>query len=339
MLRIDGSRGEGGGQILRSSLSLSMLSGRSFHIRNVRATRSNPGLNRQHLTALRAAGEVCGARVDGDRLDSREIVFRPGTVSPGRYHFSTGGAGSTTLVLQTVLPPLLTASGPSEIVVEGGTHNPFAPPFEFLERVFLPAVRRTGPAVTVELERYGFYPRGGGRIRARIEPAADLQRLELLHRGPVEGRRARAVVSDLPRHIAERELSIAHAMLELRPDELEVVDVEDPAGPGNVIMVEIRTAAVTELFTAFGRRGVPAEEVAAEACRQVLGYLDAGAPVGPHLADQLLLPLAAGPGGAYVTHGVTSHARTQTWVLERFLDVGIVLEEVSGANVMVRVEP
>lgn len=337
MLHIDGSRGEGGGQVFRSSLSLSMLTGRSFRMCNVRATRANPGLSRQHLTALRAAAELCGAEVEGDRLGSRIVVFRPGEVRPGAYEFSTGGAGSTTLVLQTLLPPLMTAGAPSEIRVEGGTHNPFAPPFDFLDRVFLPLVERMGPRISAGLDRYGFYPSGGGRIRTRVEPTRDLARLEILERGPVRRRRATAVVSALPRHIAERELSVAHAMLGLRPDELEVVQVEDPRGPGNVIMVEVETPQLVELFAGFGRKGEPAEEVAAGVCREVSRYVAAGAPVGRHLADQLLLPMAAGPGGAFLTREITSHCRTHMRILETFLDVGIVLEQCPGGDVLVRV--
>lgn len=330
MIDLDGALGEGGGGIVRTALSLSMVTGTPFRIRNVRAGREEPGLRRQHLTAVRAAAEVADASLEGDALGSRELSFEPRGVSPGPHRFSTGGAGSAVLVLQTILPPLLAAPGPSRIVVEGGTHNPNAPPFEFLERAFLPLVARLGPEISVRLLRPGFYPAGGGRIEARIRPAERLRSLALHERGEVRRRRARAIVASLPRHIAERELSIAHAMLGLRPDALEVEETEEAAGPGNAIMIEIECEHVTEVFTGFGRRGVPAEEVARGAARRALRYLEAEVPVGPHLADQLLVPLAAGAGGSYRTVGPTSHAETNVRVIRAFGVAEVSLREIDG---------
>lgn len=318
MIELDGALGEGGGGIVRTSLSMALVTGTALRIRNVRAGRKEPGLGRQHVTALRAAAEISDAHLEGDALGSSELHFAPGEVRPGRYRFTTGGAGSTTLVLQTLLPPLLTAPGPSHIAVEGGTHNPNAPPFEFLERTFLPLVGRTGPEISVRLGRPGFYPVGGGLIEARIRPARRLRPLALLERGEVLGRRARAIVSSLPRHIAERELSIAHAMLGLRPDALDLEEVEEPAGPGNAVMIEVESERVTEVFTGFGRKGVPAEQVARGAARRALRYLEADVPVGPHLADQLLVPLAAGAGGVYRTVRPSSHTETNVRVIRAF---------------------
>src|SRR5215210_615466 len=206
MLELDGSQGEGGGQILRSSLALSMVTGTAVRIRNVRARRSKPGLMRQHLVAVQAAARIGGAQVTGAEIGSSMLTFIPGEVKPGEHVLSVGSAGSTTLVLQTVLPALLCAAEPSLLVLEGGTHNPLAPPFEFLDRAYLPLLNRMGPRVQAELERPGFYPAGGGRIVVSIEPAARLSGFELLERGEVRQRTATAIVSRLPRHIAEREL-------------------------------------------------------------------------------------------------------------------------------------
>ncbi|MEX1224891.1 MAG: RNA 3'-terminal phosphate cyclase, partial [Pirellulales bacterium] len=202
---IDGSQGEGGGQIVRSALSLSMVTGRAVVIDNIRAGRKKPGLLRQHLTALRAAAEICDAEIEGDELRSSRLVFQPGPVRGGVYSFHIGSAGSTTLVLQTILPPLMIANAPSTIFIEGGTHNPMAPPFDFLEKAFLPLLARMGPIVELEVDRYGFFPGGGGRIRAQISPSPTLSALRLVEGGKVSHCRARAIVSQLPEEIGERE--------------------------------------------------------------------------------------------------------------------------------------
>lgn len=348
MLHVDGSTGEGGGQVLRSSLALSVLSGQPFRIDRIRAGRDRPGLGNQHLAAVRAAAAISDAEVDGAEPGADEITFGPGSVRPGTYRFATGTAGSAVLVLQTVLPPLLTAGGPSRLVLEGGTHNVYAPPFEFLERAYLPAVSRvTGASVEVELERPGFYPAGGGRFRARIRPpdsGPDASRTdggpELLERGPEVARRARAIVSALPRHIAERELSIVHAMLDMRPDALEVVEVPEAeaAGPGNAVMVELAFENVTEVFTGFGRKGRPAEEVAREASRRALEWMESGVPVGPRLADQILLPLATADGGIFLTTEPTGHTRTHARVIRSFTGRGTSFTRETEGRWRVRVE-
>ena len=315
--------GEGGGQVLRTALALSMATGRPFQIRRVRAARSTPGLRAQHLTAVRAAAEVCSAETSGVSPGSVELTFRPGRVRSGVYGFDTGTAGSAILVLQTVLPPLLTApDGPSSVMVEGGTHNPAAPPYEFFERVYLEHLRALGARVRSRLVRLGFYPAGGGEVKVEVEPVNKLQECALTERGEERHRSARAIVSALPRHIAERELSVLHAFLGLRPDALEVVEVpeEEAAGPGNAVMASFEFEQTAGVFTGFGEKGVPAEEVALEAGRSARAWLRTGVPVGPHLADQLLLPLALGSGGRFVTSDRTSHARTQTRLIGRFVE-------------------
>jgi RNA 3'-terminal phosphate cyclase (ATP) len=327
VLELDGSVGEGGGQILRTALSLSALTGRPFAIDRIRANRKKPGLLRQHLTAVRAAAAVCGASLRGDEPGSQSLSFEPGPVAAGEYRFAIGTAGSTTLVMQTVLPPLLTAAGPSRVTIEGGTHNPLAPPVEFFERSFLPFVRRMGPRVAVRLERCGFYPAGGGRIVVEVEPVAALASFELLERAPVIGRRARALVAGLPRRIAERELAVAQEALGLAAGELEVVELANGQGPGNVVSIELEMEHHREVFTGFGEQGVRAEAVAAGAVEAARAYLAAGEPVGEHLADQLVIPLAMSGRGRFRTGPASRHLTTNVEVVRRFLDVPIACVE------------
>lgn len=319
MLTIDGSKGEGGGQMLRTSLCLSLVTQQPVRVVNIRAGRARPGLMRQHLTAAQAAAAVSGATLEGAAVGSREIAIRPGAVHAGDYTFAVGTAGSATLVLQTILPALLTAGGRSTVVLEGGTHNPQSPPFDFLARAFLPLLRRMGPVVEATLERPGFYPAGGGRFRVTVEPSARLTGFELLERGELRAAQARAIVASLPRSIAERELQVIARRTGWARDRLRAESIADAVGPGNVVLVELESEHVTEVFTAFGERGVPAETVAERVAAETLDYLEAGVPVGEHLADQLLLPLAMAGGGAFRALAPSLHTRTQAEVIRTFL--------------------
>ena len=323
MLTIDGSFGEGGGQILRTALALSLVTAKAFRIENIRAGRKNPGLLRQHLTAVNAATEISRAEVTGAAIGSRELTFAPGSVVAGTYAFAVGTAGSTTLVLQTVLPALLVASGTSKVILEGGTHNPFAPPFDFLEKTFLPLVNRMGPRVAAELERPGFYPAGGGRMSVTIEPAAQLSRLELPARGEVRERRAKAVVANLPISIAERELRVIAEKLSWPREWMKAESVERSHGPGNVVTIEIECEQVTEVFTGFGERGLRSETVAEKAVQQARRYIASEAAAGEYLADQLLIPMAMAGIGSFTTLPLSRHATTNIEVIGRFLDVAI----------------
>jgi RNA 3'-terminal phosphate cyclase (ATP) len=331
MHKIDGSRGEGGGQILRTSLALSMITGTPIRIENIRARRAKPGLMRQHLTAVQAAARISNARVEGAAVGSREIVFTPSAVKPGGYHFAIGTAGSTTLILQTVLPALILASGPTRLTLEGGTHNPMAPPFEFLDRAFLPLLRRMGPTVDVTLERAGFYPAGGGRLAVTVTPAGALQGLDMLERGELRNRRGTVLLANLPGHIADREVRKLGELTSWGDDSFEVRHV-DSAGPGNAVLLELESEGITEVFVAFGEIGVSAEAVAEKAVREMRSYLKADVPVGEHLADQLLLPLALAGSGSFRTLPLSLHATTQVELIPEFLDVriGVVEEEGDG---------
>lgn len=317
MLTIDGAQGEGGGQILRSSLALSVCLGRPFHMFDIRKARRRPGLMRQHLAAVYAAAEISQASVEGAELESRELHFAPGPVAPGSYRFPIGTAGSTSLVLQTVLPALLTARAPSRLVLEGGTHNPLAPPYDFLALSFLPLINGMGPRVTARLERPGFYPAGGGLVEVDIEPVQRLRPLFLERRGEVLEVRAEAVLANLPEHIGQRELAVAATGLGLAADKLRL-RYEDARGPGNLVSVIVHSEAVTEVFTGFGERGVRAETVAETPVRQARRYLAAGVPVGDHLADQLVLPMVLAGEGSFVTLKPTLHTQTNLLVIEQF---------------------
>lgn len=332
MITIDGSFGEGGGQILRTALALSLVTGKPFRIENVRAGRKRPGLRRQHLTAVMAAAEVGRAKVRGAEVGSKELTFEPTGARAGEYRFAVGTAGSATLVLQTVLPALATAREPSALVLEGGTHNPFAPPYDFLEKTFLPVLNGMGPRVTAKLRRHGFYPAGGGRFDVAIEPVEGLRRVDLLERGEVVGKRARALVARLPVSIAERELAVLERSLGFTPEECAAEEIGASSGPGNVVMIEIECEHVTELVTGFGQRGVRAEKVARSAGEEAREYLASGVPVGRHLADQLLVPMAlAAGGGSFRTLAPSSHTKTNAEVVRRFLDVDVILER-TGRN-------
>ena len=337
MITIDGSFGEGGGQIIRTSLALSLITATPFRIYNVRARRAKPGLQRQHLTAVNAAAEVGQAQVDGAGVGAREFEFRPGAVRPGTYTFDIGTAGSTTLVLQAVLPPLMTAREPSLLVLGGGTHNVHAPPYEFLAQTFLPLIARMGPRVSIELARYGFYPPGGGQFNVYVEPAARLTPLELLTRGAFLSQRARALVVKLPPAIAERELNVVRAQLGWTDEQLRVETSTNALSPGNVLTLAFESAHLTEIVTGMGERGVRAEEVAERACAEAKQYLAHDGPVGEHLADQLLIPLALAGGGAYRTGPPSLHTTTNVEVIKRFLPVGIEVQEEAGGTWLIEV--
>ena len=336
MITIDGSIGEGGGQVLRTALALSLATGRPLRIENIRSKRPKPGLLRQHLTAVQAATAVGDAQVEGDAIGSTTLTFEPRAIRPGNYRFAVGTAGSATLVMQTVLPPLLLASGESTLVLEGGTHNPWAPPFDFLERAFVPLVNRLGPRVETTLKRPGFYPAGGGAFAVTVRPAKALGRLELTNRGEVVARRVTAIVANLPRHIGEREVRVALGGLNWNREYGAVVSVDEAAGPGNLLLIELQSEHVTEIATGFGEVGIAAEAVADRAVKEMRRYLAAGAPVGIHLADQLLTVLALSEGGVFTTVSLSRHALTNIEVIRRFLDLRIAVVE-EGRDV-VRVE-
>jgi RNA 3'-terminal phosphate cyclase (ATP) len=337
VITIDGAAGEGGGQILRTSLALSLVTGKPFRIVNIRAGRKKPGLLRQHLTAVQAATQVGGAVSDGAAIGSTELVFRPEGIRGGEYRFAIGTAGSTTLVLQTVLPALILAAEPSHLTLEGGTHNPFAPPFDFLAHTFLPLLTRFGPAIEAKLLRPGFYPAGGGKLEITITPSARLQHFELFERGADSGRRVVAHLAALPASIAERAFEQFEKRMGWPHSSCEIIEYPASCGPGFVLAAEIASANLIETFTGFGERGLRAEQVADLVIDQVRHYLTASAPVGAHLTDQLLLPLALAGSGGFRSVGLSRHAQTNIDVIHQLLPVKIETSDLDGGGTDIRV--
>lgn len=342
MVVIDGSYGEGGGQVLRTALTMAVLTGQPARIEHIRAGRSKPGLQPQHLTAVRAAAAVCGADLAGDELGSQTLSFVPGGPSrPGHYTFDVsevarrGSAGSVGLVLQTVLLPLALTDGESHLTLRGGTHVPWAPPVPYLAHVFLPQLTRMGVDAQVELVDWGFYPAGGGEIRVRIAGReGPLRPILLTERGELERVWGQAAVTNLPAHIAQRMTARAHNVLaeaglraQVEPQRLR------GAGPGAGIFLFAEygaspgSEAVTAGFCAYGRKGLPAERVAEAACEELLAHHRSDAPVDRHLADQLVLPMVlAKEESRLVTSQVSQHLQTNTWVVRQFLERELRLE-------------
>jgi RNA 3'-terminal phosphate cyclase (ATP) len=320
MIEIDASMGEGGGQIVRSALALAACTGAAVALRNIRARRDNPGLRAQHLAAVRATAVICGARTVGAAVASRDLLFEPGLVRPGSYDVDVGTAGSTMLVLQTILPALSLCEAASEIVLHGGTHNPRAPTFEFVRDSYLPLLERLGFRAQITLQRHGFFPRGGGAVRALIEPIPRGCALELIERGAVRARSATVLLFALPEHIARREIATLCERLRLPEDACHVRNVA-AHGAGNVVQVSIDCTNVTAVFAGFGARGVPAERVAGNVAADVERYLEAAVAVDAHLADQLLLPLALAAGGRFSTVRPSPHTETNADVIRRFLPI------------------
>jgi RNA 3'-terminal phosphate cyclase (ATP) len=320
--------GEGGGQIIRSSLALSLVTGQPVTLKNIRAKRKKSGLMRQHLTALRAAGEVGDASIVGDTLGSGEVEFRPTRIKNGEYNFNIGTAGSTMLVLQTVLPALMVAEGPSKVTLSGGTHNPMAPTYDFLDKAYCPLISEMGPSIQLELTRPGFYPAGGGEVVAYIQPVQQLKPLRLTERGLFVHRMVRGIVSRLPAHIAERECKTITGKTGFLNTTVSIEEVEKPMGPGNALIVENRYENVTEVFSGIGEKDKPAEVVAKNTYKHIKRYEDRDVPVGEYLADQLLLPMGIGAsqktgGGEFRTLSLSLHPTTHIDVLKMFLDIDI----------------
>jgi RNA 3'-terminal phosphate cyclase (ATP) len=337
LLTIDGSVGEGGGQILRTSLALSLLTGRPFRMVNIRAGRKKPGLLRQHLTAVQAAVQVGDAVTDGADIGSTELVFRPEKIKPGDYRFAVGTAGSTSLVLQTVLPALMLGETPSRLTLEGGTHNPFAPPFDFLTHTFLPQLARFGPQVEATLHRPGFYPAGGGRIEMAITPVAALRPVELLERGADLGRRVTVHLAGLSSHFAKRAFAQIEKRMRWTEDCLEVIEHPPECGPGLVLMGATQFSEATTIFTAFGERGTSTERIADVVIDAIRQYLTCTCPVGEYLADQLLIPLALAGQGAFRTTGITPHTQTNMEIIAKFLPVRFEVKALENSGSEVRV--
>jgi RNA 3'-terminal phosphate cyclase (ATP) len=338
-IRIDGAFGEGGGQVVRSSLALAALTGRPLEIINIRAGRKNPGLRPQHLTAVRAVAAICAAEVQGDELNSQRLIFRPGSApAGGDYRFDVrdaargGSAGATTLVAQAILLPLAFAGCASQVVLRGGTQVPWSPPFHYLRDVFLPAVKKSGLRAEASLNTWGWYPVGGGEFSLTVQPVRRLTGLEWVERGelPPVGVTGVAAVTNLPSHIPQRMADRAENVLCTAGIASQVQPLRErgpAAGAGIFLVADYSNGAAG--FSALGRRGRPADKVAEEACSALLDHHAAtGAVVDTHLTDQLILPLALAAGDSIlVTSRITQHTLTNIHVVRQFLETDIRIEQ------------
>lgn len=316
---IDGSAGEGGGQILRTSLALSMLTGTPFVLERIRAGRKKPGLMRQHLTGVRAAAAICGAELEGATLGSTRLEFRPGAITGGDHELDIGSAGSVCLVLQTIALPLALATTESSVLVRGGTHALWAPPYPFLEEAWLPLVRRAGAEVSLELRRSGFYPAGGGEVVMTTKPSGALAPLHLPPCSGALSVELTAIVSNLSEGIARRELTAASELLVGTKLVLSSASVRSP-GPGNAMWLSARDEAsgLTNVFSAIGETDVRAEDVGRSVAETFLAWRETGTSVESHLADQVLLPIALAGEGSFTCNALTLHATTNMEVIRAF---------------------
>lgn len=328
LVQIDGGRGEGGGQVLRSALALSVITGRPFQIRGIRGRRTSPGLAPQHLHALRAFRELSGASCRGDEEGSREVVFTPERVRPGSYRVDIRTAGSVTLVLQALALPLALAEEPSELVLCGGTHVPGSPPFNYIESCWLPFMRRLGIEMSVQLDRAGFYPRGGGQISARIQGGAKLGALRLLDPGSLRSLEIVSAASGVPAHVRQRQAARARAGLQVTGHQVSVQLLKlEAASPGSVVAVSGRFDETSITTSALGARGKSAEWVGEAAAAKFRFYLERPGAVDERLADQIVLPLALAAGPSEVTTvRVTEHLRTNVDVIKAFLERTVELD-------------
>lgn len=322
MIRLDGSYGEGGGQILRSALALSMVTRKPFIMENIRARRSKPGLAPVHQVFVEAAAKVCKASVSGNEQGSKTLKFEPGITVPGWYEFSLGSRGATALLLQTLLPALMTAAGPSVLRFVGGTHVPLAPSVDFLQHAFLPHLKKFGPKVDIELASPGYYPSGGGRVNIDIDPRRrlNMEPLDLSRRGRLMERQVRILIANLNQNTARRQKEAFLAETHWDPACVVIDDIEQNKGPGNMICVILRYEHVTEVITQYGQMGDPPERAARKAAVETEFYMESEAAVGEHLADQLLLPMALAGGGRMSTTSPSLHTRTNMHIISQFLD-------------------
>ncbi len=327
MIELNGATGESGGQILRSALTLSMITGQPFRITNIRANRSKPGLMRQHLVAVQSAAAISDAVVTQAEIGSTKLTFAPKRIKAGDYQFAIGTAGSCTLVLQTLLLALVHADGPSTVRISGGTHNGMAPPAHFLQRAYCRMLKAMGVTVDIELVRAGFYPAGGGVMIATVAPCARLQQLSLMEPGARLAGFAEAIIAGVALDVATRELDVVGKGMGWAEPQLLVRGLPGDQGPGNALLITLESEHVTEVFTALGERSVRAESVAKGVIHEARRYIASGAAVSEHLADQLLLPMALAGGGRFTADTVSQHALTNAEVIARFLPVTITFAE------------
>ncbi len=328
---IDGGTGEGGGQILRTSLALSCITGRGLRMENIRAARRNPGLGKQHLSCIKAAAEICSGQFSSVKEGSGTLDFLPGRIKGGHFNFDIGSAGSATLVIQTVLPALFLADKPGTVTVTGGTHNPLAPPFDFFSESFLPAIATAGFKADCRLIKHGFFPVGGGKISVTVRPWHKQPHKTVNFSSRPEKFKvfARIYTARLAAQIAQRQKKLLSES-KLNIDNIRHIDATDSDGPGNCIMLELEGNQPQIVFTAFGMRGKPSEKVISEAVNSAKHFLNSAAAIDRFLADQLLIYMAMTASGCYTTDDISLHLRTNIQIIEKFLPVKFAIEPDEG---------
>jgi RNA 3'-terminal phosphate cyclase (ATP) len=333
MIEIDGSEGEGGGQILRTSLALSLITGKPFRMVKIRAKRPKPGLMRQHLACVQAAQSVAKGPKLGDAklagsapslLGDTELMFYPGEVQAGHYEFAVGSAGSCALVLQTVLWPLLMANEDSTLLLRGGTHNPMAPSFTFLELMSAYFAGEQQPYFEIDLRRHGFYPAGGGEVAVKIRAKdVTIAPIQLMERGALKKSYALALHAGIAKSVAQRELAVLRSGLGWSESQLLDRALRANEGPGNALMAVLQYEHCAEVVSAYAERGLSAEALAQSVCDEVRRYQSQQAPVGPYFADQIMIPMALaatrGLSSQFWTTELTQHTKTNAAVIEKFL--------------------
>jgi RNA 3'-terminal phosphate cyclase (ATP) len=341
MIKIDGSLGEGGGQVLRSSLTLSAMTGQDLQITNIRAKRSKPGLRAQHLQAVRATAQVCNAQVEGAQMGSQRLLFRPGEIRAGNFHFEIGTAGATTLVFQTIFLPLSKAAGDSSVTITGGTHVSWSPCFHYLDQHWLLFMHQMGFDAELSLKLAGFYPQGGGRISATVRPAVKIAPLQMTNRGELKQVRGLSGVANLKRSIAERQRSQVLRRLGDRYYLNDIRIVNLPARfKGTFLILIAEFEKGRSCYFSLGEIGKPAERVADDAIDEMEAFMDTQATVDQYLADQLLLPMVFASGPSIIkTSKVSQHLLTNAEVIRAFLPVEIVIGGQLGHPGVVQVQP
>jgi RNA 3'-terminal phosphate cyclase (ATP) len=339
MVKIDGSYGEGGGQILRSALAFSAILQRPLMVHHIRARRKNPGLRPQHLKGVEALAQITEAEVQGAHIGSETVTFIPKNIIAGDYRFEVGNgkksAGSVTLLLQTLLPPLCFTRVPSRLTLVGGTHVPWSPPFQYLSEVFSPILCSMGISVEAAIDRWGWYPQGGGIIQVEIKPTPQFKSISLLDRGTLRKIRGLSAACNLPKHVAERQKDYALRRIEreMKMDaEIVVLDNVPGSGPGSFFFLVAESEKVIAGFSSLGERGKPAEEVAKEALDSLKDYIESDGCIDPHLADQLVPYIVLAKGhSVFTTTRITEHLLTNLWVIRHFFDVDISMQGEKGS--------
>lgn len=341
LIEIDGSFGEGGGQILRTALSLSCLLNKPFRIFNIRKGRKKPGLMPQHIVSVKAAAQLSGAEVIGVKQGSMELLFRPNIIKGGDFSFDIGTAGSACLVLQTILPSMVFSNTRASVMIKGGTHVPFSPSFNYISEVFVPTLRGIGITLKMDIESYGFYPIGGGLIRAEVSPCGKINPIRIIERGRIREIRGYSCVANLPLSIAERQReAFIKGIGPLGiPLNIELMNVASP-GQGTFLFVKVLSENAIAGFASLGAKGKRAETVGEEAAKEVLRYLETDAALDPHLPDQIVLYLSLCKEESVITtSSITEHLLTNLWVIGRFTDFRYAIEGDKGRPGLIRINP